>query len=82
MDPGWRLLQIRHNKKARDKRTSGGDSRFWDWEAVIMFYDITIAVDGYAEMGAAPRRRAAERGAPLQGGTCRALQICAGSFAA
>lgn len=54
MDPGWRLRQIEHNRRAHKKLAAGGDTRFWDWEAVIMFYGITIAVDGCAVMRGQP----------------------------
>ena len=57
MDPGWRLLQIDHDRKARKILAEGGRSigaRLWDWEAVMLFYEIVIALDGYAELGGMP----------------------------
>ena len=54
MDPGWRLKQIEYNKKARERLARAAGARFWGWEIVMMFYDIVIAVDGYAEMRGIP----------------------------
>ena len=48
---------------ARKKLAEGGGTRFLGWEVVIMFYEIVIAVGGYAAMGgmSAPRSHAARR---------------------
>ena len=57
MDTGWRLLQIDHDRKARKILAEGGRSigaRLWDWEAVMLFYEIVIALDGYAELRGMP----------------------------
>ena len=54
MEPGWRLKQIEYNKRARERLASAAGARFWGWEIVMMFYDIVIAVDGYAEMRGIP----------------------------
>ncbi len=57
MDSGWRSLQIDHNRRVRErlvKGASSGGDRFWGREAVIMFYEIVIALDGYAEMSGMP----------------------------
>ena len=57
MDTGWRLFQIDHDRKARKILAEGGRSigaRLWDWEAVTLFYEIVIALDGYAELKGIP----------------------------
>ena len=57
MDTGWRAPQIDHNRRVRMVIVEGGKSsgtRFWGWEAVLMFYEIVIALDGYAEMRGIP----------------------------
>ena len=63
MDPRWRLKQIDYNKGAREWLARAPGPRFWAWEIVMMFYDIVIAVDGYAEMRGmpAPKTHAARR---------------------
>ena len=50
----------------------GGGTRFWDWEATMMFYEIVIVLDGYAEARGLPtpknhkaRRAIVERHLPL-----------------
>ena len=53
MDPGWRLLQIEHDKESREVLAKAG-SRFRDWVVVMMFYEIVIALDGYAELRGMP----------------------------
>ena len=55
MDPGWRHHQIDYNTRARERLAGVGGARFWAWEIVMTFYEIVIAVDGYAE----------ERGLPV-----------------
>ena len=57
MDSGWRPFQIDHNRRAREKLAEGeggGGGAFRDWDAVLMFYEIVIAVDGYAELRGMP----------------------------
>ena len=57
MDPAWRLHQIGYNRRARERLAAGsgsGGTRFWGWEIVIMFCEIVIALDGYAEAGGMP----------------------------
>ena len=55
MDASWRIHQIDHNRRARGKLTEGvGGGSFRDWEVVMMFYEIVIAVDGYAELRGMP----------------------------
>ena len=63
MEPGWRLEQIEYNKRARERLARAAGPRFWGWEIVMMFYDIVIAVDGYAEMrgGPVPKNHKARR---------------------
>ena len=39
---------------AREKLAGGDGARFWGWEVVLVFYDIVIAVDGYAEIKGMP----------------------------
>ena len=48
MDPEWRRIQVEHDRWARESLAGGGE-RFLDWEATMMFYEIVIALDGYAE---------------------------------
>lgn len=60
MDISWRPIQIDHNRKARERLAGGGGNegaRFWDWEAVMMFHEIVIAIDEYAEMRGMPTPR-------------------------
>ena len=57
MDTKWRQLQIDHNRRARERLAGGkasGGGAFRDWEATLMFYEIVIAVDGYAEIRGIP----------------------------
>ena len=54
MDPGWRLRQIDRDREARERLAKGGGTRFWDWEATMMFYEIVIILDGYAEARGMP----------------------------
>lgn len=59
-DASWRPIQIDHNRKARERLARGGwneGAKFWDWEAVMMFHEIVIAIDGYAEIGGMPAPR-------------------------
>ena len=72
MDPEWRRIQVKHDRRAREKLAKGGGARFWDWEATMMFYEIVIALDGYAEARGIPtpknhkaRRAIVERHLPL-----------------
>ena len=74
MDPRWRPRQVDHNRRARKVLAEGGRSigaRFWGWEAVLMFYEIVIILDGYAEARGTPtpkshraRRSVVERHLP------------------
>ena len=57
MDASWRPLQIDCNRRARGRLAEGGGARFWGWEIVMMFYDIVITVDGYAELRGMPAPR-------------------------
>lgn len=52
MGTRWRPSQLDHNRKVRERLAKGGrvDTRFWDWECVLMFYEVVITLDGYAEM--------------------------------
>ena len=68
----WRPRQLDYNRRAREKLAGGDTNRFWAWEIVMMFYDIVIIVDGYAEAGGKPppknhrvRRAVVERHLPL-----------------
>ena len=57
MDTRWRPLQIEHNRRVRKVLVEGGKNigtRFWGWESVMMFYEIVIILDGYAEMRGMP----------------------------
>lgn len=56
MDSGRRPLQIDHNRRAREKLAEGegGGGAFRDWDAVLTFCEIVIAVDGYAELRGVP----------------------------
>ncbi len=54
MDIGWRRLQIDYNAGARKSLAGASGARLWAWEIVMMFYEIVIAVDGYAEAGGMP----------------------------
>ena len=55
MDSEWRPLQIDHNRRAREKLAEGeGGGAFMDWDAVPMFCETVIAVDGYAELRGVP----------------------------
>ena len=58
-----RPLQTGHGKAAREVLSRGGGARFRDWVAVIMFYEIVIILDGYAEARGmpAPKSRKARR---------------------
>lgn len=50
-------MQIAHDKRAREILVKGGRSsgkRLLDWEVTLMFYEIVIAVDGYAEIRGIP----------------------------
>ena len=73
MGNGWRLIQIDHNKKMREILAEAERSiaRFWGWESVLMFYEIVITLDGYAELRGMPapqnhavRRSVVERHLP------------------
>ena len=57
MDTSWRALQIDYNRRARWRLAEVSGVRFWGWEIVMMFYDIVITVDGYAEMMGKPAPR-------------------------
>ena len=50
----WRPHQTGHDRAAREVLTEGGGARFRDWIAVIMFYEIVIILDGYAEARGMP----------------------------
>lgn len=72
MDPRWRRNQVEHDCRAREKLAKGDGERFLDWEATMMFYEIVIALDGYAEARGLPtpknhkaRRAIVERHLPL-----------------
>ena len=72
MDPEWRRHQVEHDRRAREKLAKGDSERFLDWEATMMFYEIVIALDGYAEARGLPtpknhkaRRAIVERHLPL-----------------
>ena len=54
MDPRWRRNQAEHDRRARERLAGGGGERFWDWEAAMMFYEIVIVLDGYAEARGLP----------------------------
>ena len=54
MDIGWRRGQIDFNVGARERLAKSGGARLWAWEIVIMFYEIVIALDGYAEARGMP----------------------------
>ena len=54
MDPRWRRNQAEHGRRARERLAGGGGERFWDWEATMMFYEIVIVLDGYAEARGLP----------------------------
>ena len=54
MEPGWRRHQIDYNRRARKRLAEEGSGRLWAWEIVMMFYEIVIAVDGYAEARGMP----------------------------
>ena len=63
-DISWRPIQIDHNKKARKRLARGGENegaRFWDWEAVMVFCEIVIAIDGYAGMRGMPEAKRSSR---------------------
>ena len=67
IDIGWRLIQIAHNKMVRETLVREGKSRgarLWGREAVLMFYEIVIAVGEYAEMRglSAPENHRSRRG--------------------
>ena len=50
-------MQIDHNRKVREILAEAGrdiGARFWGWEAVLMFYEIVIILDGYAELRGMP----------------------------
>ena len=74
MNLSWRPFQVNHNKRARKVLVDGGRSigtRFWGWETVLMFYEIVIILDGYAEARGMPtpkshkaRRSVVERHLP------------------
>ena len=53
-DPGWHRIQVEHDRREGKKLAKGGGARFWDWEATMMFYEIVIALDGYAEARGIP----------------------------
>ena len=66
MDIGWRLIQVDYNRRVREALAEAGrgiGARFWGWETVLMFYEIVIILDGYAELRGmpAPRSHAARR---------------------
>ena len=57
MNPSWRPLQVDHNRRVRKVLVDGGrgiGARFWGWETVLMFYEIVIILDGYAEARGMP----------------------------
>ena len=54
LDTRWRPLQIDYNRRARGKIAGGGGARFWGWEVVMLFYEIVITVDWYAETRGIP----------------------------
>ena len=66
MDTGWRLTQVDYNRMVRGALAEAGRGigvRFWGWEAVLMFYEFVIVLDGYAELRGmpAPQSHAARR---------------------
>ena len=54
MDVGWRRFQIDYTARARERLAGTDGPRFWAWEIVMMFYEIVIAVDSYAEARGMP----------------------------
>ena len=54
MNTGWRPYQIDYNKRARGRLAEGDGARFWAWEIVMVFYEIVIALDGYAGVRGMP----------------------------
>ena len=79
MDPGWRRIRAEHDRRACE-RLAGGGERFWDWEATMMFYEIVIVLDGYAEKRGLPtpknhksRRALVKRRLPHLAGLCGGL---------
>ncbi len=54
MDIGWRRLQIDYNAGARERLAKSDGTRLWAWEIVMMFYEIVIAVDRYADARGMP----------------------------
>ena len=50
----WRPRQIDYNRRARERLAGVDGARFWAWEIVMVFYEIVIAVDGYAEAEGMP----------------------------
>ncbi len=79
MDPGWRRIRAEHDRRACE-RLAGGGERFWDWEATMMFCEIVIALDGYAEKRGLPtpknhksRRALVKRRLPHLAGLCGGL---------
>lgn len=57
MNSNWRPYQVGHNRKVREALAEEGrriGARFWGWESVLMFYEIVIVLDGYAETRGLP----------------------------
>ena len=54
MDTRWQPRQIDYNRSARKSLAGADGGRFWAWEIVMMFYEIVIAVDWYAEARGMP----------------------------
>ena len=54
MDADWRRRQARHTRDARKSLEVSGSGRFASWQAVMMFYEVVVAVDGCAEDGGRP----------------------------
>ena len=62
MDTRWRPRQIDYSKRARERLAGAGESRFWAWEIVMVFYEIVIAVDWYAEARGMPAPKSHREG--------------------
>ena len=41
-------LQARHTRDARKSLEVSGSGRFTSWQVVMVFYEVVVAVDGYA----------------------------------
>ena len=44
MDADWRRRQARHTRDARKRLEVPGSDRFASWQAIMMFYEVVVAV--------------------------------------